>query len=87
MSVVVLGGSGAQPTRAQRLNVAANFCNIYYPDGENVTPFAELRSLMRNCKEMLLKYCDEHGIRYYKLERQRAAEAREGRGFADEGED
>jgi len=53
-------------------------------DGESVTPFAELRSLMRNCKEMLLKYCEEHGIKFYKLERQRAAEAREGRGGAGE---
>jgi hypothetical protein len=46
-------------------------------DGENVTPFAELRSLMRNCKEQLSAYCKEHGIKYYLLERQRATEARE----------
>jgi hypothetical protein len=46
-------------------------------DGENVTPFAELRSLMRNCKEQLSAYCKKHGIKYYLLERQRATEARE----------
>jgi hypothetical protein len=48
-------------------------------DGENVTPFAELRSLMRNCKEQLAAYCKSHGIKYYLLERQRATEARETR--------
>ena len=53
-------------------------------DGENVTPYAELRSLMRNCKEMLLDYCEKNGIRYYKLERQRAAEAREARDDAED---
>jgi hypothetical protein len=46
-------------------------------DGENVTPFAELRSLMRNCKEQLSAYCKKHGIKYYLLERQRATDARE----------
>ena len=34
MSVILLsGGSVEQPTKTQRLNVAANFCNIYCADG------------------------------------------------------
>ena len=46
-------------------------------DGERVTPYAELRSLMSGCELMLREYCEKNGIKYYKLALQRAAEKRE----------